>query len=188
MKPAKRAFFILLCFAIVDIAALGVYVSLFIAVKEKNERIAASEENIKAIADKDSNLRSVKNLVLDTSETRAKINTFMIPQGGEVDFLEEIEALGRIAGVSLEVVSVENEDGVIESAADLDSFRLHLEATGGWNSVYRFLRLLEELPVRSVISQARMEYIEGEKGIGSYWRAEVHFRALKNKISLSYGD
>lgn len=178
MKLSKVTILVIIIF-VIDAALAGVYYQLFGVVRAKNERIATIEDNIKTIADKDANLKSIKGLVVDTEESRAAINTFVIPQNGEVDFLEDIERLARQTSVDLSIVTVEERDEVLETSSSLDSLHLHLEARGTWPAVFQFLRLMELLPLRSVVGDTQVEFLAAEKKSDAKWRVSMKIGVLK---------
>lgn len=155
------------------------YGALFWGLKKKNERVSVLINQIEQNAEQETALTSLKKFVAETATLREKLPGYRVSADGTASFIETLEALGRETGAAVAIESVER---VKRPASDTaEDLRLAIHFEGGWQTVVRFLGLLELLPSEIKIEQAFLsrKAALGEKTASSLWRGDVTLLALK---------
>lgn len=125
-----------------------------------------------------SQLQASKEIVAATAEERGETKMFFVGGDEVVDFLESLEALGRNAGLELEVSSVglaEEDEG---GNRPYDILSVDITSEGSWAQNFRYLSVLENLPLKFQITRA---VIEKRDDRGSLWRGSFALGAVKLK-------
>jgi len=136
---------------VMTIIALIAYIVLFIQIKEKNEIVSALTNEAESIVQKETKLRSVKNLVRDIERERNIIDSYFITDDNIVDFIEIIENLGKKNGLSIEITSVkvDNIDSDIEKKIKMgELLRVNFKTKGHFSELFQLLSVLENLPFK----------------------------------------
>jgi len=154
--------------------AFGVYTTLFIVIKNKNNQISILQNRVDIEVRKDQRLHSIKQLTSDLVEEFSKVDEHFVYADGVVRFLEDLEDLGRKAGASVSVNSV----GVNENAGSglpYEPLQIEFAARGSWRSVVQLISLLETFPLGITVSRMHLE-----KNLNS-WQLNTSFSVLKLK-------
>lgn len=105
--------------------------------------------------------------VKDTKEERDRLGFYFITKETTQDFIEELESMATVAGVSLTLNSLAiNKDGKQPPSSYL---KFNIRADGSFRNVYHFLALLESLPYKIKISAARVAKLDQS------WFGEISF-------------
>jgi len=155
---------------------IALYGGLFIIIKNKNNEISLLQNQVDIAIRKDERLYSMKQLVVDLGTELDQIDTYFVSQDGVVDFLENLEALGSIAGVPVDVnsVSVEKQDN---DALSYESLQVEFVARGSWSSIVQLISLLETYPLGITVKKMQLEQLTDSNS----WLARVSFTVLKLK-------
>jgi hypothetical protein len=113
-----------------DMESAGLYVSLY--------KSATNQENTLALE------RTIKS----TEIQRKLIDAYFIPEADVSRFIEHVESLGRSAGVSLKMNSVQK--------TPAKKFEVSFVASGTFASIYRMLLLVEAMPFSVKVKSLRM--------------------------------
>lgn len=121
---------------------------------------------------------SLKTLLSETAQKRARADAFFVGKDGAVAFLKELEKVGVSSGVKTTVVKVaKKEDEDAERAgAGVETLTIAIEAAGSFAGVHRFLALVERFPRPMTLS--RVSFSQSEKGV---WNGVFELEALKIK-------
>lgn len=187
MKTSKKTLFLLAVAAIFTLAISGLYVFLFITVKNKTEATATLSERIDELSGKESRLASSISLLKRESANTEKISSLFFKGNEVVNFAKNIELLGEQSGTTLSIESLE-QGSAMNNTPILD---LRIKAIGKFSDIERLLMLLENFPgkfewktVRLVRDTgADVQVQVGSKGLKQVtpmpmWRAEVTLVAL----------
>lgn len=187
MKTSKKTLFLLAVAAIFTLAISGLYVFLFITVKNKTEATATLSERIDELSGKESRLASSISLLKRESANTEKISSLFFKGNEVVNFAKNIELLGEQSGTTLSIESLE-QGSAMNNTPILD---LRIKAIGKFSDIERLLMLLENFPgkfewktVRLVRDTgAEVQVQGGSKGLKQVtpmpmWRAEVTLVAL----------
>jgi len=160
---------------IFSVFVISVYAFVFFMIRSGNMKISELRSDITTVLGREHQLRSSRDIVLDTELSRAELDSYLISKDGVVDFLESIESFADTARVPVEVRSVEIEP--IPSSAAVHNLSVIIAVEGRWEDVFYFLDLLESQPLS--ISTSRMN-LEKDKE-GGVWRLTLDFKVLKIK-------
>lgn len=174
-----------------NLIVFGACFYLFMNIKKIDKVVSEQLTQIESEVKKDESLRSIKNLMNDTKEEREQIAGLFVQPNGTVDFIEEVESLGRVAGVKLEVESVGIGALKDKTGSSTESFRLFFKTEGSWGGTMHLLSLLENMPYKISFENVRLGKVSGgsssESGKGitpSYWSGNFSFSVLKIKNPL----
>lgn len=182
MKQFKTTKQILALTMILAIASVVFYVLFFNNVKGKNETISTIINDIDIAIQKETRLKSAKDIIKDTETGRGKLDTYFIDNEEIIDFIEEIEKIGRDIGVEIEIISVSISDSKIQRDNISEVLNLDLKAEGKWSSVFHFLALIEKMPFKINISKINLQvvYNDGDKKNSSgIWKGFFSISAIK---------
>lgn len=148
---------------------------LFFEIKNKNNEISTLHNQLDVEVRRDQRLRSIKQLLSELHVEVTEIDDYFVATDGVVDFLEALEALGRVSGASVEVNSV----SVIESdpAIPYEHLRVEFYTEGRWSTLTQLLSLLETAPYGVIVSRSQVERVPNS----SLWQAHIIFQVLKLK-------
>lgn len=155
---------------------LGVYSSFFVIIKNKNNQISTLQNQVDIEVRKDQQLYSIKQLTDNLRKEFEQIDAHFVPVGGVVDFLENLEALGSIADISVHVNSVNVKEDV-NNEFPYELLKIEFVARGEWRSVVQLISLLETLSLGITIERMQLERLPDS----SVWQINTSFIALKLK-------
>ncbi len=155
---------------------LSGYGYVFITIKNKNNHISVLQNQIDIEAKKDSRLHSIKSLLADLDKEIEQIDTYFVVDNEVVDFLEDIENLGLIAGVSISVNSV-SVDEEITKELPFDLLKVKFVSRGKWSSIIHLVSLLETFSLGIIINEVRLEKLTDSES----WQGNISFSVLKLK-------
>ncbi len=160
---------------LLTVAAVGWYAFLFSEIRTTNRHISELLNQIDAEAVQESTQNSIKALVAETAPLRKQVQSYSIDKEESVSFIELLEDVGKEVGVAVSVQSV----AIVErpGVTSFENLQLTLKATGSWQSVVRFLGLLESLPYEAQIAQATVVSVPGD----GPWRLDLTLTVLKEK-------
>ena len=151
--------------------------------KRKTSELMA---NIAIQSGRKTEIKSLAQKLTNLDDKIEKIDTFILSPGQEVlvEFIEEIESIGKTAQVELVINSIEVMSPALPVLKDYEELNLTLEATGSFTQVFHFASLIENLPYHVDIKQVNLNgTLEGEeKKEISVWRGDFVFKVLKSKI------
>ncbi len=142
---------LLAVFFLADIALLGAYGYLFFAAESKNKETAALYG---ASNERNSSKEKIQGLLRaleDTEKEREKLSEYFAAKTSAVAFIEQIEKLGKNAGVDLSVSSVS--DGAKGGGA----IELAFSATGSFSDMYRLIALIESIPYKVMLKKVDIQ-------------------------------
>jgi len=93
--------------------------------------------------------QSERHVISDTKQKREKLQSYFITEEEAVSFIEQLETLSTVAGVSLSISSVD---------VKKEGLSVQLNTESAWTETYHFLTLVESMPLKVSIDQARFRY------------------------------
>jgi Tfp pilus assembly protein PilO len=182
MKQFKITKQILVFTVFLAFASVVFYILFFNNIKEKNNTISAIANDIDIAIQKETKLKSVKDIIKDTKQGREKIDTYFIKDDEIINFIEEIEKIGRDIGVDVEIISVSISDSKLQQDNISELLNLSLEAQGQWGRVFHFLAFIENLPFKINILTMNLTAIYkggGKKESSGIWKGFFSINAIK---------
>lgn len=186
MRHSSKTKQILLISVISVIAVSALYVMLFLNIKEKNNNISALVNEVDIILQKEIKLRSVKHIINDTKDDRAKLDSHFVADDEIINFIETIENLGADSDVKVEVtdVSVSSAGAEADSQVNISELlNLNFKIEGSFAQMFHFLSMLEKLPFKIDILRVNFEKVSDESRIinKNPWNGFFSITALKLK-------
>lgn len=146
-KKIKR---LLGIFFLADSMLLGVYGYLYFVADSKNTETSAFYiASHQAVSDKE-RIHELERTLKDTENERNKISEYFVTKTNAVTFIEQIEKVGKNAGVDLTVNSVSDE------AKDAGAIQLSFSAAGSFPDIYRLVALVESMPYKVTLKKANI--------------------------------
>lgn len=182
MKQFKTTKQILAFTIILAIASIVFYVLFFNNIKEKNNMISTIINDVDTAVQKEVKLKSVKDIIKDTTDGREKIDTYFINDDEIIGFIGEVEKIGRDIGVDVEIISVSISDSKLQQDNISELLDLDLKAEGQWSRIFHFLALIEKMPFKINISTINLEAIyesDNKKDSSGIWKGFFSINAIK---------
>ncbi len=146
---------ILIVSFVLTLAASGAYAFLFLAMKKSNDRISEYKSQLSQNEERNIQEKALKNLVEDITPQLEKLDSFYIPSDGSVSFFGMVEELGKDAGVTVVINTVN--DPTKEGTDPIGILTLNLTFTGSWKNSIHFVSLLEKLPYDVKVSNLTLK-------------------------------
>jgi hypothetical protein len=148
---------------LLNIVAISLYVYLFVDIVNTQKEITISFDEIERHELDRVKLESVRNIIRDTEHDRAIVESYFVRTDGMVAFISNLESLASEAGVNMEINSI-NENNDYESLQTIGYINIMIVADGLWDNVYRFIAMVENLPLKLDIKEAQIEAKGGIQG------------------------
>lgn len=146
MNQTKYKSFVLIAVLVVaDFVFLAAWLYLYFSVDSKIMLIEEMQMEVKTKERQLESRHDTKKLVESLSEQKKKIDDVFLSPDNLVNLVEQIEEIGRSAGVVANINSVDN----FGSVKNRPSFKI--SASGDYNKIFKFLILLENLPTKMMI-------------------------------------
>lgn len=138
---------LLVAFLMLSIIAASLFFGSAYFIYSKKPSLSRLSSELSGISGEEAYYRGLKKTIADTRDEQGALDSYFVDPNNFVPFVEEIEALGKSAGVAL----------TVESAAQTDSNRnlaLTLYAGGTFEETLYFLSLLEAFPAKIIFDRA----------------------------------
>lgn len=162
---------------ILNVVVFSLCFLLFRDIQKRSITISTISNELDQVSEKQSQYLSFKDIINETKEERAKIDSFFVSNDGAVGFLELIEDQGRLSNSTTTIVSVRTEDDKLASST-VEILELELEVGAKWQDLYYFLSLLENLPYNITFKNVVIKKVEDRV---NYWETNFVLQALKLK-------
>ena len=150
-------------FIILILVALGTsvfYVGIFLMIHGRSEEMSSLTEKFRNETARASLVTSKNSFLASTVDERTKLDTYFIPKGGEVAFIELLENLGTTTKVTLGVSDVALGE-VVPKSDRFGELTLRLQTTGTFAATMQFLTLLEILPYNLKVKEVYLGLVSG---------------------------
>lgn len=177
MKSTYSTQVILSSVGLLTVLAIVGYYFLFQSIQDRAIHTSEMQNQIEEAVGRESYLLSLKNVLADNKKELALLSGRVVAKDGTGAFLDKLESLGRLAGVTISTdtlgvgASGEGTDGFIEQIG------LGISVTGSYSSVRHFLSLLETVPYSITMPSVSLEQDGGKAGKG-LWRGVFKITAL----------
>jgi len=183
MKIFNKTKNILIFLIILNLSAIGLYWFLSSQINKNTEMVSNSASELNIQVAKEKQLKLSRNIIDDTEADRNKLDSFFVSSDGIVSFIQEIENLADSAGLSIEIISVEVDDYVLNEKVDavIEVLNLTLDVSGSWSGNFYFLNLLETMPHKINIGRLNLQARRDSKGRTTGWESIIGIEVLKLK-------
>ncbi|MEK7063656.1 MAG: hypothetical protein AAB955_03130 [Patescibacteria group bacterium] len=157
---------------LVLLGALSGWGFLYLDIMSSVDKVAVAEEELIALAQRDSFAKVAEAFVGETGTEQAAVAAFIIPAEATASAIELVEDASRKAKVDATVDSATIKDSGAQHHEQLDVVVI---ARGAFKDLVRFASLLEALPSAASVTSARFE--SADKG----WLATYTISFVKRK-------
>lgn len=112
---------------------------LFTTTNANKEKTQITEQQWQAENSRRDKIKTLDSFIQATKNERAQLETHFAYSSNIVPFLNTVDRLGSDAGVKVEISSV-------DVSKDYNGLFIQIKASGSFDSLYRFLMLLENSP------------------------------------------
>jgi len=172
---------ILVIFVLLILLLVGAHFLVFSFIKSAGTTVSVLEQDIRTLQEQAIDFS--KYSPEDLKKLAESVNSRIVSQDDFVNFIENIEGVGRAQGVSIIVRSVDVEPRSEDTADDKENMRLKLETTGSWENTQRYINYLEHLPYKINITNLNLSILKAEGSASSTptWRGGIELTTLKFK-------
>jgi len=174
MKSITSTKKLLIISAVLALSSLAVSYILFSAIRGKSEHISTLTNDLNQSIEKQSRYLAIKNGIEKTKSDLATIDSYFVPEGGEVGFIELLEKEGAESHskVKISSVRVENSAGDVKN---VQALVLEVDAFGSCASLRNFLARVENLPYGISFDTVVLKQVE------SGWECDFILRTVEVK-------
>jgi hypothetical protein len=171
-------------FLLLDIFVVGIFLMLF---GEMNNQIAETVQNtdkIKTEIKKQETLSLMKTDIQNAQIYQTALDTFLVPKGGDVDFIKTLESIAATSSVKLQVNSVVDQPLTQASTINAQLIHVNINVLGQWKDVKYFVKLLETYPLKIVLNQASLSKFSNYQINGKTvpeWSGALDFTVLEQQ-------
>lgn len=183
MNKFKATKQILAFIIILTTASIVFYILFFNTIKNKNKEISLILNVTDTAIQREIKLKSVDEIIKDTEYERKKLDTYFVADDSIVDFIEDIEELGRYVGIDIEIASVNIDNDLKTEDAISEILNLNIETKGKWEDIFYFLSLIEKMPFKIDIEKADLYivYEDDKKNVSTIWKGFFNINVIKLK-------
>ncbi|MBI4117957.1 MAG: hypothetical protein HY455_00210 [Parcubacteria group bacterium] len=137
--------------------AIGAYGTVLYTIIKKSVTTATLLEELGGEAKKEQTYRAIRHALTETKATRDALEKYFVSENNVALFLQEMETVGRRAGVTTTIEHV-----TIERGGGSNPFlRVRFKVYGEFGSVYYLLALIETLPYNTALEQFVIRNTDG---------------------------
>lgn len=148
LKINKKNTAIISALIITNILLALVWSYFYFKIKEGGDRILELRKEIQIIQKNKEENKSLEALIGNIEGDKNKIDKIFINEKEIINFIEEIEGLASQSNVSLDIISAKIPD-------------FNFNVNGNFDSIFKFLVSLENMPYRIVLNRVFLQKNEG---------------------------
>ena len=179
----------LLTLSTLVVVIFGLCYLVYQDIKDKNENHHTLSHGLLFQNDKQDYLVSTQKTIDNINPDITRINSSVVSKEGEVSFIENLESIARINGLSIEIDSLVFEDRGDSSSSLISVLKIKAKTKGSWYGSYVFLARLESLPFKIKIDRFSLANtgtevpVPDEKGgvPNGDWQSTFEIAVLKYK-------
>lgn len=172
----KKEKILITCVSLCFLGLFMLYSYVFIDIKSKNEHTALLSEEIATMTREQDEIDNLKKTVAFTETKRSDLSTHFVDGSNPAPFLDAIENLGVSSDTVVVITSV-------EQPKQSNTLGVSFLATGSFDSIYRLIRLLENLPYKIKIekvflSKKSSPQVDAKIPVRQEWTANITFTLI----------
>ncbi len=157
--------------ALLFIFSLSGFFILHAYINKKNNEALDAEKNWAIEEARRENVKALELFLEDKTEERNEIDKHFVKNTDIVVFLDTIENLAPQVGAKAEVT-------LIDVPKDGAGLMVEVHSKGSFESIYRFLSLLENSPYELDFSSVNTQVVKGAEGESNTWQATFKIKLL----------
>jgi Tfp pilus assembly protein PilO len=169
MKSSFQKTFITIA-SLITLVVFSAWGYFLYVVKANQEEISSLSQSITNEKDKDNRLTSVRSLTVNTGSDIKKLDSIFVPFDSVAGFVELIEREASESSVDVSIGSLNLDD---KKDVLIKSLVLHIEVSGSWSNVTRFLVRLEHLPKIIGINKVIMTRSDDKDTKSRMWKLQT---------------
>lgn len=133
---------------ILSLISIVLFVAIYYVYRDiriKNETILTVEQDLSSNNTRHEYLTSLQKLFESIEPKINKVENTIIPSGGEVVFIEDLEALARGLNIDITIDSLNLASDPKVSSSTLSVLKVRAKYSGLWSDMYRFISELESI-------------------------------------------
>lgn len=150
---------------------------LFRDIQKRSIATSTIVNELSKASENQSQYLSVGDIIKETNQDRATIDSFFIGKEGTVGFIEFIEEQARVSSVSATINSVSSKSNEVASST-VEVLQLAVETEGKWANLYHFFSLLKNVPYSIRLVNVVIKETDTKAKV---WQADFSLEALKLK-------
>jgi Tfp pilus assembly protein PilO len=182
--PKKETKASLITLLLIDIISVGAFIFLFSYTTSMIESSINIENDLKTELKKDDTRALMKNDLAQGKIFQDKLQQYMIPAGGTVDFIKTIEQLVLSSALKSDIKTVANISYDKGNAIGAELLSVNMDVIGEWKNIQLFLKMLENYPLKIEIKKLSFskvsDYTINGKKIPQ-WSGSFEFTVVKIK-------
>jgi len=184
MESSSKTKQLLILYSIVLVIVSGTYVFFVFHINGKKTIAATALSDVELLHEQNNQLQDLNSVLKDINEDQDKLNSYFVHSDKIVDFLESVETIGHDSGAVVEVRSLSEE---VTENPSISVLALNLTAKGDWESVYHFLVLIQNFPIKSTFDRIHISRSEtdlqdqdgNEVGTATLWSGVFNMKVLE---------
>jgi len=174
---------IIIVLIIVNLFLIWIYWFVSQKVSENTKRISDLSEELDLQLTREKQLKSFNDIVGDTTADRNKLDSYFVSPEGIVTFIEEIEGLALLAGLSVDIASVDVDEyfDSDKKSEIIESLNLGINTFGNWSDNFYFLNLLEGMPLNISVTRLNFDIRKNVVSKTLDWQGVIGLSVLKLK-------
>lgn len=156
------------------LVSIGLYFVGLLIISQKTIEIKDSYRNTESESFKEEKQLALKSASLSNTEDIQTLRSFFIQKGDEVEFIKQIENIGRKAGIKFEIDSIDLKTETSDSFKE--DVMIKLSINGSWESVVSFLDMLEKMPFG-----VSVENLNLNTDMSGSWSGTLHLILFREK-------
>lgn len=158
MKKNTQKINIVLVFAItLNLILVGLYVFAVNGIKKKSEETSATSAKLKDYLSKEGKLDKIKTAIKDTSDDRAKLESYFVNIDDIPIFTKKIESLSKASGVDSIIINSLSQKG--------DILMLNFTTKGKFENILYLVQLLKNIPFKIDIKKSYITKIKNNTSV-----------------------
>ncbi len=156
----RNSKFILLSYSLILLIVIGIVIFALYNIKNKNQEASQLQSDADETALARQISRSIRLAQNNSSQDLADFDKLLLTSGKLVSLIDNIEKSGRALGLETNIVSVGKAEEKDSGQSNIVS--IAIETKGAWAPTLSFLRAIESLPYRVMISRSDLSKVDNE--------------------------
>jgi hypothetical protein len=173
MKPTSHHYIALIIALIVLTASLGGFLYIDGQVRNETKETTDTLDKVAKEQTAITKEQSMAETFSSTAIARALLQTYLIPDGNTVSFIEEIEGVAKQSGANVSIASISADDLTSATAGTIGHIQAHISINGSWSEAMRALHIIEDMPYSLTIDDVNVHAL----GDG-VWNVEFNMAGL----------
>ncbi len=154
MKTTTKTIFIIVTF--LTLVCVGGYAYVTQYVSGLTQKTTEVKDQIDQLEAELGHLQALHNAAQNSSDEKAKINSFVIQPGESVNFITKLEQLAGSRGLVYSTDRIETKGSIDLDLYQKELLQVSFMVFGEWSEVYRFIKLTESLPYAITIERVEL--------------------------------